>query len=210
MLLLFDIDGTLRRGATAAHTRGAARGAAEVHGVDAAELRGTIAPAGRTDGEIARVMLLDAGVSARGSTSAPTTCARRAAAIYAQLCPPTSPTGSLPGVAELLSWLAARDDVMLVAGDRQLRAGRAAEAPAGRDRPSLPGRAGRFGSDAEDRAALPPIARRRARLGRRPYPREQTIVIGDTPRDIACARADGVRCSRSQPGRSASDELGGR
>jgi phosphoglycolate phosphatase-like HAD superfamily hydrolase len=25
-----------------------------------------------------------------------------------------------------------------------------------------------------------------------PWPRERTVVIGDTPRDIACARADGV------------------
>ena len=36
---------------------------------------------------------------------------------------------------------------------------------------------------------LPPIAR--ARAGG--WPRERTVVIGDTPRDIACARADGVR-----------------
>jgi phosphoglycolate phosphatase-like HAD superfamily hydrolase len=26
-----------------------------------------------------------------------------------------------------------------------------------------------------------------------PWPRERTVVIGDTPRDIACARADRVR-----------------
>ena len=36
---------------------------------------------------------------------------------------------------------------------------------------------------------LPPIAR--ARAG--DWPRERTVVIGDTPRDIACARADGLR-----------------
>ena len=50
-----------------------------------------------------------------------------------------------------------------------------------------PGHGG-FGSDNEDRAALPALARKRAGG----YPREQTVVIGDTPRDIACARADGV------------------
>jgi phosphoglycolate phosphatase-like HAD superfamily hydrolase len=27
-----------------------------------------------------------------------------------------------------------------------------------------------------------------------PYPRRKTIVIGDTPRDIACAHADELRC----------------
>ena len=48
---------------------------------------------------------------------------------------------------------------------------------------------GAFGSDAEDRELLPPIAR--ARAG--DWPRERTVVIGDTPRDIACARADGLR-----------------
>ena len=39
------------------------------------------------------------------------------------------------------------------------------------------------------REQLPPIAR--ARAG--DWPRERTVVIGDTPRDIACARADGLR-----------------
>ena len=49
---------------------------------------------------------------------------------------------------------------------------------------------GGFGSDSEDRLDLPAIARRRAGS----YPRANTVIIGDTPRDIACARADGVRC----------------
>ena len=48
---------------------------------------------------------------------------------------------------------------------------------------------GGFGSDAEDRSELPAVARVRAGG----WPRERTVVIGDTPRDIACARADQVR-----------------
>ena len=56
------------------------------------------------------------------------------------------------------------------------------------------GAPGGFGSDAEDRAALPAIARRRAGTSKEPHPRADTIVIGDTPADIACARADEVRC----------------
>ena len=41
---------------------------------------------------------------------------------------------------------------------------------------------------------LPAIARRRAgEPDGRPWPKARTAVIGDTPRDIACARADGVR-----------------
>jgi phosphoglycolate phosphatase-like HAD superfamily hydrolase len=56
-----------------------------------------------------------------------------------------------------------------------------------------PGQGG-FGSDHEDRAALPAVARRRAGEHHRPYAREKTVVIGDTPLDIQCAHADGVRC----------------
>ena len=51
-----------------------------------------------------------------------------------------------------------------------------------------PGQGG-FGSDSEHRGELPAVAR--ARAGG--WARERTVVIGDTPRDIACARADGVR-----------------
>src|SRR5947209_930600 len=64
---------------------------------------------------------------------------------------------------------------------------------------------GGFGSDSEDRAALPSIARRRAGHVRR----EQTIVIGDTPRDIACARADGVRCVAVTTGQFGREDLSG-
>jgi phosphoglycolate phosphatase-like HAD superfamily hydrolase len=35
-------------------------------------------------------------------------------------------------------------------------------------------------------------ARARATRGRAAWPRERTVIIGDTPRDIACARADRV------------------
>ena len=38
-------------------------------------------------------------------------------------------------------------------------------------------------------------------------PREQTVVIGDTPLDIACARADGVRCIAVTTGSFGADEL---
>jgi phosphoglycolate phosphatase-like HAD superfamily hydrolase len=68
---------------------------------------------------------------------------------------------------------------------------------------------GALGSDAEDRAALPHLARRRAGAGGVPHPREQTIVIGDTPRDIACAKADGLRCIAVASGPFAASELSG-
>jgi phosphoglycolate phosphatase-like HAD superfamily hydrolase len=73
----------------------------------------------------------------------------------------------------------------------------------------FPAGQGAFGSDAEDRAALPGIARRRAGRDGVSHPRDQTIVIGDTPRDIACARADGVRCFAVASGLFRAAELSG-
>ena len=71
----------------------------------------------------------------------------------------------------------------------------------------FPAGQGAFGSDAEDRAALPGIARRRAGTAGVSFSRHQTIVIGDTPRDIACARADGVRCFAVATGPFGAEEL---
>src|SRR5215468_7380178 len=55
-------------------------------------------------------------------------------------------------------------------------------------------RLGAYGSDHVDRNALVPIAlqRTQALLGHT-IPLQQTFVIGDTPRDIACAHAHGAR-----------------
>lgn len=54
---------------------------------------------------------------------------------------------------------------------------------------------GAFGEDHGDRNHLVPVALERARQKGLPPHVEtaHTVVIGDTPRDIACARADGVR-----------------
>lgn len=205
MLLLFDIDGTLLSGATKAHSQALDEAIREVHGVDPSGRRSKINPAGRTDGEIARLILLDLDVSAvRIDELAPDVreaCSR----IYAQLCPPDLSDHVVPGMPELLPWLDGRDGVTLglVTGNYEPVARlKLKRAGLGRCFRSAPGA---FGSDSEDRAALPAIARRRAGH----TPRDQTIVIGDTPRDIACARADGVRCLAVTTGQYGADELDG-
>jgi phosphoglycolate phosphatase-like HAD superfamily hydrolase len=194
MLLLFDIDGTLLWGATDAHRDALHAALLEVHGVDASKARRPVAPAGRTDGEIARALLLDAGISAtridERADDVREVCCRE----YARLCTEDLSHTVLPGVRELLEWLSARDDVLLglLTGNFEAVA-RVKLAQAGIGR-YFPRGEGAFGSDAEDRAALPAIARRRAGTTGTPYPRALTIVIGDTPRDIACARADELQC----------------
>lgn len=67
---------------------------------------------------------------------------------------------------------------------------------------------GAYGSDEADRNALGPIAllRAQAHTGREFLPSE-TWVIGDTPKDIACAKAFGARCLAVATGMFGKDEL---
>jgi phosphoglycolate phosphatase-like HAD superfamily hydrolase len=203
VLLLFDIDGTLLAGATDAHRRALEAAILEVHGIDTHRHRDRVSPAGRTDGEIARLTLLDAGVSAFRIDERREEVRDACCRIYARICPPDLSSHVIPGIAELLSWLDGRDGVTLglltgnfepVARLKLKRAGIGRWFASGK---------GAFGSDSEDRAALPAIARRRSGHVRR----EDTIVIGDTPRDIACARADDVRCVAVATGQYGAAEL---
>lgn len=54
---------------------------------------------------------------------------------------------------------------------------------------------GAYGDDHADRNYLVPIARERARrLRNEDYAPDEVWVVGDTPNDVRCARAGGVRC----------------
>jgi phosphoglycolate phosphatase len=192
-LLLFDVDGTLVWRASAEHAAALREALHAVHGLDPG-FRTEYSAAGRTDGEIARLLLLAAGYSAQAIDTRADDVREATIAAYARLCPADLSSKVLPGIVALLEDLSRRDDVRLalvtgnfepVARLKLLRAGLGRYFPAGQ---------GGFGSDSEDRTMLPAIARRRAGDAGVSFPREQTIVIGDTPRDIACARADGVRC----------------
>lgn len=207
MLLLFDIDGTLLEGTAPAVGEAMSFALREVHGVDTSLIRTQIPTAGRTDSEIARAILLDAGIPAERIDAFADRVRDRCCAWSARIIPDDLSGTVLPGVRGLLSWLTDQRDVKLglltgnyepIARLKVTRAGIEAAFPAGQ---------GAFGSDADDRTALPAIARRRAGSSRASYPRRDTIVIGDTPRDIACARADGVRCMAVATGATAAAEL---
>jgi phosphoglycolate phosphatase len=209
MLVLFDIDGTLLTGATSAHTEALYAALAEVHRIDPHRFAKRVAHAGRTDGEIARLILLEVGVSALRIDELAADVREACCRNYVAICPPDLSATVVPGMLELLAWLAERDGVKLglvtgnfepVARLKLARAGLGKRFPSGQ---------GGFGSDSEDRAALPAIARRRAGVVGRPYAREETIVIGDTPRDIACARADSVHCVAVTTGPFEAAELTG-
>jgi phosphoglycolate phosphatase len=210
MLLLFDIDGTLVKGASREHAAALRKALENVHGIDLEGVQSNKSPAGRTDGEIARMLLIEAGVSAERIDERAQDVRDETCRLYASLCPPDLSATVVPGIPMLLEALAARENVQLslVTGNFE---------PIARIKLKAAGLGhwfasdqGGFGSDSEDRTMLPPIARRRAgeAAGRTTsWPRENTVVIGDTPRDIACAHADDVRCIAVTSGPHPADDL---
>jgi phosphoglycolate phosphatase-like HAD superfamily hydrolase len=212
-LLLWDIDGTLLLRASRAHAEAVWAALLEVHGLDrdALETRTGAGPkgAGMTDGQIARLLLEAAGVDAAEIDAHASRVRARTCELYA----PDDLTAHLnPGVDALLAELHERDDVVqtLVTGNFEPVARRKLEA-AGIGRWFDATLGGGFGSDHEVRDHLPAIARTRVGAALRddgaPWPAERTIVIGDTPRDIACARHDGVGVIAVATGPHAVDEL---
>lgn len=177
-----------------------------VYGIERPD--GKVAAAGRTDGEIARSILLLAGVDAARVDAGMPEVRRVACEEYARRCPPDLSDRLAPGVVPLLDKLSAVRGLRLslvtgnlepIARLKLERAGIGRHFPLGQ---------GGFGTDDDDRAALPEIARRRAGRNGEAYPRERTIVIGDTPLDIACARADGVKVVAIATGPFAAEDLG--
>ena len=208
LLLLFDIDGTMLLKASAEHAASMRAALHEVHGIADPAAAG-VAPAGRTDGEIARQILLRSGVSADRIDARAADVREVACREFGHRCPPDLRDKVAPGIAELLDDLAERDDVFsaLLTGNFEPVARLKLER-AGLGHHFTDGQ-GAFGSDHEDRAALPPIARHRAAVNGRSHPRERTVVIGDTPSDVACARADGVRCLAVASGPYPAEDLRG-
>jgi phosphoglycolate phosphatase len=187
VLLLFDIDGTLLLKASREHAESLYAALRKIHGLSQIP-SGQVDAAGRTDDAIARQILTLAGVPAERIDARARDVQALACAEYRARCPGDMSAHLAPGVAETLERLAARDDVemALVTGNLECVA-RLKVDRAGIGHHFARGTGG-YGSDSEDRSDLPAIAR--ARHG--DHPRETTVVIGDTPRDIACARADGV------------------
>jgi phosphoglycolate phosphatase len=210
VLLLFDIDGTLLLRANRAHRDAIGEALRIVHGVqDPGD--GGVEIAGRTDRDIARGLLLKAGVSASAIDERADDVQVAACAAYGRLCPDDLSATVAPGMGELLERLATREDAQLslVTGNYEAIAHMKLRA-AGIGRYFARGQGG-FGSDHEDRSMLPEIARRRAGAAEgdgQPWPRERTLLIGDTPRDIACARADGVRVIAIATGPHRAEDLG--
>jgi phosphoglycolate phosphatase len=193
-VVLWDIDGTLVRSnggrvAVSAFLRALRLSCGPEH-----DLPYPSESAGKTDPQIALEMLAAASIgeprTARILDSFGPTYLReleqQREALIADL-------RVLPGVAAVLEQLDRRGVVQsLLTGNLQPVA-RLKLACAGLDR-HLEFDLGAYGSDHADRTCLVPIvrARLRQRFGHASDERA-IVVVGDTPRDIACARAGGAR-----------------
>ncbi len=190
--MLLDIDGTLVWRASRVHAECVIAAIHEVHGP--VEL-GPVEAAGFTDRRIVRALLRAADFTDAQIDADMEWLLAIAAARYEEHCPDDLSHTVLPGIPDLLDELRQDDQLLLglVTGNLESIAHRKLTA-AGIARPLLPW-IGAYGSDAEDRNRLVPVAQERAaalhgRAAR--WPSERTVVVGDTPHDIACARAAGA------------------
>ena len=188
-LVLFDIDGTLLSAAGAAAPP--FRRALEAVFGTAGPLEG-YSFAGRTDPEIATDLLTAAGISADEIEAG----LARVWELYLEGLEASLRTARvrvLPGVPQLLDTLHEHPGVVLGLLTGNLREGARLKIEAaglGFDRFLL----GAFGSDHAQRPELPAIAVQRAEdLLNRRFSGQEVVIIGDTPRDIACGAHLGVR-----------------
>ena len=206
-VILWDVDGTLMSAGPIGREAFFAA-ATEVLGREVADDE-AVQMSGKTDPLIALEILEHAGVTGDE--------ARRAlpdvlAGLARNLSENTARIGAEgrvhEGVAEVLERLDAEPDVVqtVVSGNLAVNA-RTKVAAFGLEK-FLDLEVGAYGSDDADRDRLVPIAleRVRERYGHAPAPGE-AWVVGDTARDLACARAAGARCLLVATGRIAFHDL---
>jgi phosphoglycolate phosphatase-like HAD superfamily hydrolase len=195
LLVLFDLDGTLLIDDAYVHGRAMVRALRVVYEVDLPEdAVERIQPWGKTDPRIAREILLDAGVAdEKINDHLGAWMAAAADAFSSEAAESASVWKIRPGLRRALTQLRqAGLRLTLVTGN--LRAIAAVKVELMSVAQQLDLSAGGYGDDAEERALLLQVARTRAGSERHPWPCKRTVVIGDTPGDIAAAVSDGVRC----------------
>jgi phosphoglycolate phosphatase-like HAD superfamily hydrolase len=203
-LVLFDIDGTLLSADGA--------GKRAIHAA-LMEVFGTTGPingysfAGRTDPEIVRDLLRADGLAdAEIDAGLPALWFRYVENLHREVR--EMRIHPLPGIPELVERVEGEGGEMVLG----LLTGNIA--PGARIKVEAAGlrferfRVGAYGSDHAHRPELPAIAVERARrLTGVGYAGKEIVVVGDTPKDVACGEHLGVRTIATATGRHAVDEL---
>jgi phosphoglycolate phosphatase len=202
-LALFDIDGTLLREGVAPKLA-FARALLETY-----ETTGPIGGfrfAGMTDPQCVSEIMRQAGLSEEVIRDRRSACLDRYVSHLTLEMRNHDGAKLYPGVKELLARLTTREDVLVGLLTGNVQRGAMLKL----DRFKLGGyfRFGAFGDEHEDRGELARIALEKAEriVGRR-VSGEEATVIGDTPRDVACARAIGARAVIVATGLISRDEL---
>jgi phosphoglycolate phosphatase-like HAD superfamily hydrolase len=187
-LVLFDIDGTILSSA------GVASG---IFAEALAEAVGHPVPmdgysmAGRTDRQIARELLRRAGAASDTLDRLIDQVLERYLERFAPALAASTRPRLFPGVRALVERLATDPDVLLGLLTGNLERGAAIKLTHFGLHHHF--KLGAYGSDAEERRALVPIAIERAHaLSGRRFAGREVIVIGDTPLDIDCGKAAGA------------------
>ncbi len=199
-LLLFDIDGTLVRGGPA--KTAFLRAIGQIFGVDG--VRDLPDFSGKTDPQIARELLRGEGFEDRGIDAG----LDALWSVYVEELErrlPEQPMRVLPGVLPLLQHLEEEGvGLGLITGNIVDGARLKLESV------DLMGYfpIGSYGSDSEIRNDLPAVAMRRAatKWGRIFHP-ASVVVVGDTPRDVACGKHGGTRTVAVATGKFPPDTL---
>jgi len=188
-LVLFDIDGTL------VHSGGQAKPAFAEAMVEVFGTAGAIDAydfSGKTDARIVVDLAVGAGVAEAAARAALPRVRELYLERFASRFDPAL-SRILPGVESLLAALAARSDVVLGLltgnweGGARIKLGAL----------GLFGRFpfGSFADDGIDRRELPPVALERAkRYSGRAFRTAETVIVGDSPLDVDCARAHDIPC----------------
>ena len=206
LLVLFDVDGTLLLTHDALVGQATSAAIAERYGIELEPgAIGRVDHAGQTQKRIVRALLQDVGLSDTEIDARLDRCCAEIGTRYVELLAGASTRGwaSPPGTLETLESLSGRARLALLTGNpepiarsRMERLGLARFFPPG---------AGAFGCEREHRRDLIALARERAGE----WPADRTVEVGDTPADVASAKAVGIRSVAVCWGRFDREELSG-
>lgn len=204
LLILFDIDGTLLRAGDPVHAEAMRRALADVVG-ESVDLTG-IPLAGMLDRQIARHVLLRQGFTEEDINALlPLVMARMVTYYRREVQPGHRRSWVLPGVRALLPYLWQQRHLPGVLTGNASGVARTKLAAAELDR-WLP--FGAYGDQADERSTLVEHAWRavRERYALKIAP-NRTVLIGDTPHDVAAALTSGARVLAVATGRFGAEEL---
>jgi phosphoglycolate phosphatase-like HAD superfamily hydrolase len=202
-LYLFDIDGTILLSGGAGY-RALNAIFSRRYGIDDATQG--IRAGGKTDPGILREMFeRSLGRGPREDETA--SILDEYVPLLAEELPNSDAFRTMPHVFEVLDYLEQKPPVVLGIATGNVQGGARAklEHIGLWDRFAIGG----YGDDNEDRAKLVEraIERGREHAGRA-FSSDEIVVVGDTPRDVAAARACGIRVVTVATGQASSDELG--